>query len=294
MSTMTTKPEKKPALGESIRFHASDGRALAGTYFAPTGTLERGLVLAGAMGVKQGFYAKFAHALSQRGIAVLIFDVRGIGASREGSVKREAASLSTWGELDYEAALQALQARVGDAPIAWLGHSVGGQLFGLLKAPKVDKLLLVASQFGYSGHWDGVGRVRMKALWRLIPIMVALTGRLPKQLLGGGEDIPPRAGVEWAAWGRHPEYILSYAKQHPERNFHTFKGKVRGVELTDDDYAPERAVNAIVNAYAQASREVLRVHPSDVGATQIGHFGAFTSRFENTLWKQFGDWLLEA
>ena len=285
---------KRPALGESIRFHASDGRALFGTYFAPEGTLQRGLVLAGAMGVKQGFYAKFAHALSLRGIAVLTFDVRGVGASRAGSVKQEEATLSTWGERDYQAALEALQARVGDAPIAWLGHSVGGQLFGLLKAPKVDKLLLVASQFGYSGHWDGVGRLRMRALWRLIPLAVAATGRLPRQLLGGGEDIPPGAGVEWATWGRHPDYILSYAKQHPDRNFHTFEGKVRGVELTDDDYAPERAVHAIVNAYARASREIVRIHPHHVGAKEIGHFGAFTSRFESTLWKQFGDWLLEA
>ena len=285
--------EKKTALGESLRFVAADGRSLGGTYFAPLRDTRRGLVIAGAMGVKQGFYAKFAHALSHRGIAVLTFDVRGIGASREGSVKHEEASLTTWGELDYEAALHTLQARVGDVPIAWLGHSVGGQLFGLLKDPQVDKLLLVASQFGYSGHWDGLGRMRMRALWRLIPLVIAATGRLPSQLLGGGEDIPPNAGREWARWGRHPEYILSHANHLEGRGFHTFRGKVRGVELTDDTYAPERAVRAIVEAYAQASQEVVRIRPEELGVKEIGHFGAFTSRFESTLWKQLGDWLLE-
>ena len=284
---------KKQPLGEPIRFTAADGRVLAGTYFAPSGTLQRGLVIAGAMGVKQGFYAKFAHALSQRGMAVLTFDVRGVGASKEGSVKEEKASLTTWGELDYEAALQALRARVGEAKIAWLGHSVGGQLFGLLKDPSVDKVLLVASQSGFSGHWDGIGRLRMKALWRLIPMAIAATGRLPSQLLGGGEDIPPNAGRQWAQWGRHPDYVLSYANAHTDRAFHTFQGKVRGVAVSDDSYAPERAVQAIVHAYSAASREVVSIQPSDVGTKEIGHFGAFTARFEETLWKQFGDWLLE-
>ena len=285
---------KKQPLGEPIRFLAADGRSLAGTYFAPSGALQRGVVIASAMGVKQGFYAKFAHALSQRGAAVLTFDVRGVGASKEGSAKEEQATLATWGELDYEAALQALRARVGDAKIAWLGHSLGGQLFGLLKDPSVDKALLVASQSGFSGHWDGLGRLRMKALWRLIPMAVTATGRLPKQLLGGGEDIPPNAGRQWAQWGRHPDYVLSYASALEDRAFHTFTGKLRGVELTDDDYATERAVQAIVNAYSAASREVVRIHPSEVGVKEIGHFGAFNARFEPTVWKQFGDWLLEA
>ena len=72
---MSPMVDKKPALGTSIQFTAADGRVLTGTYFAPLGTLKRGLVLAGAMGVKQGFYAKFAHALSLRGIAVLTFGV---------------------------------------------------------------------------------------------------------------------------------------------------------------------------------------------------------------------------
>ena len=163
-----------------------------------------------------------------------------------------------------------------------------------MKNPSVDKVLLVASQSGYSGHWDGLGRVRMKALWRLIPIATAALGRLPKQLLGGGEDIPPNAGREWAQWGRHPDYVLCYASTLKDNAFYTFTGKLRGVELTDDDYAPERAVQAIVKAYSAASREVVRIHPRDVGVMEIGHFGAFNARFEQTLWKHFGDWLLEA
>src|SRR5207245_335534 len=71
------------------------------------------------------------------------------------------------------------------------------------------------AQSGYWGNWRGAGRLRMLFYWKvLFPALTHALGYLPlRSLTGGGDDVPPCVALEWASWGRDPDYVLSYARR---------------------------------------------------------------------------------
>ncbi len=280
---------------EPLRIRARDGVELAGDLFLPDAAPRAAVLVAPAMGVPRGYYAAFAAFLAREGMAALTLDYRGIGGSRATPLPAP-ARLRDWGEQDLAGALDLLASRTPGAPILWVGHSVGGQLFGVLDDGRVAGALLVGAQ---SGHWRlwpaGLGRLRILALWYvLIPLLVPLLGRLPAAVLGGGEDGPGGVAREWAEWGRRREYVFSYAVPRGGRGFARFAGPIRSYAAADDPFAPLRAVEALLGYYARAQTSVRVVRPADVGARSIGHFGFFRARFEPTLWREAAAWLDEA
>ena len=279
-----------------VVFPALDHVPLAGTLSDPQGPLRGAVVIGSAMGVPRGFYGAFADYLAEGGLAALRFDYRGIGGSLRGPLRESDATMHAWGEQDLAGALRFLRERHPAIPILLVGHSAGGQLFGLVPEPnQVRAMLCVGAQSGYWGSWSGAGRLRMLLYWTvLFPALTRALGYLPlSALTGGGEDVPPGVALEWASWGRDPGYVLSYARRKDgARGYAAFTGRLRAYSLSDDSYAPRRAVQALLDFYPAASRELLYVEPSSVGARSIGHFGFFQRRFRDTLWSDCRSWLL--
>jgi predicted alpha/beta hydrolase len=282
-------------LRETLRLAARDGFPLAADLFLPEGAPRAGVLIAPAMGVPRGFYGAFAAHLAREGLAALTLDYRGIGGSRAGPLRGFRAELHEWAEQDLAAALDALAARLPGAPILWVGHSVGGQLFGLLDDPRVRAALLVGAQSGHWRLWPGVGRLGMLAWWwAVIPALVPVFGHLPGAAFGGGEDVPAGVAREWAAWGRHRDYVLSYARPRGGLGFSRFAGPLRSYAVADDGFAPVPTVEALLRFYAAARSELRVVRPGDVGERTIGHFGFFRPRLGPTLWSEASRWLLDA
>ena len=93
-----------------------------------------------------------------------------------------------------------LSRRAPGAPLLWVGHSVGGQLLGLLPEAPVRAAVFLGSQSGWPGHWSGLSRAVMAALWwGVIPASTAVAGYLPMRALGQGEDVPADAYAPPAA-----------------------------------------------------------------------------------------------
>lgn len=280
---------------ETLAIPARDGFPLAADLFLPAGEPRAAALLAPAMGVPRAFYAAFAGHLAEQGIAALTVDYRGIGGSREGAgtLRGFRAALHDWAELDLAGALDALASRAPGAPLLWIGHSVGGQLFGLLDEARVRAALFVGSQSGHWRLWPGAGRLAMLALWyAVIPAVVPVFGRLPGAVFGGGEDVPAGVAREWASWGRSREYLLSYARPRGGRGFTRFGGPIRSYAISDDAFAPVPTVSALAACYTAARTEVRVVRPSDAGARSLGHFGFFRARVGGPLWSEASRWLL--
>jgi predicted alpha/beta hydrolase len=279
-----------------VVFPALDHVPLAGTLSEPPGVPRGAVLIASAMGVARGFYAPFAGYLAEAGLAVLRFDYRGIGDSLRGPLGQCKAAMHDWGEQDLAGALRFLRQRHPAAPLLLVGHSAGGQLFGLVPQPnEVRAVLTVAAQSGYWGNWRGVGRLQMLLYWTaLFPGLARILGYLPlRRLTGGGEDVPGGVAREWASWGRDPEYVLSYARRKDgARGYAAFAGRWRAYAVADDRHAPRAAVEALLAFYPSASRELLYVEPAQVGASSIGHFGFFQRRFRDSLWSEARRWLL--
>src|SRR5262245_60804526 len=108
-----------------IIFSADDGAvSLCGRYYAPQGPVKAVVLIAGAMGVKQDYYAEFARWLAVQGYAALSFDYRGMGDSLPAgrSLRGYRADLFDWSR-DIDAAIDALLVRHADAPLFVVGHS---------------------------------------------------------------------------------------------------------------------------------------------------------------------------
>lgn len=133
-----------------------DGAELALHIFEPAGAVQASVVIAAAMGVRQDFYAPFATWLATQGLRVNTFDYRGAGASLPdtlpGGLRGFKADLSDWMH-DYEAVIDQAHAKLPEQPLYLLGHSLGGQLPGLLRNQhKVQGLLGIAAGSGYWRH----------------------------------------------------------------------------------------------------------------------------------------------
>jgi predicted alpha/beta hydrolase len=279
-------------MAESFTLQTQDGQPLACEWHAPTGALRAVAVIAPAMGVPRRYYGAFAGHLAANGVGALTLDYRGMGGSQPATGE---VTLHAWAEQDLAALLRDAVRRAAGAPVVWVGHSVGGQLFGLLEpaeAAQVKRVLFVASQSGHWRNWPTVGQAVMFGIWHVgIPVLTAATGRLPMKAMGQGEDVPSGVAREWARWGRHRDYIGSYAQEKGGRAFASYTGPVRSCAFPDDSYAPQQSVEKLLGLYARAQHELCLITPASVGAKGIGHFGFFRPTFQATLWAQALDWL---
>ncbi len=292
-SSGKTKAERVGGARE-VNVAAADGRHLAAHVFETEEKPLGVVVIAPAMGVPRQYYAAFARYLAAGGLAVVVADYRGVGDSKLGGPLRdERATLRDWGELDVPAVIASARGRFPEAPLLYVGHSVGGQLFGLEVHDDVRAALFVGSQSGYWRHWSGASRVGMLAMWYLlIPTFTQSLGYLPMSAFKAGEDLPRDVARDWARWGRHPDYVMSYAAPRGGVGFRHWSGDLLSFAIEDDGYAPERGVGALVGFYERARGETRLLRPADVGEKAIGHFGFFRPKFEPTLWKTARDWLV--
>lgn len=273
---------------EDIDIIAADGRRLSATWYPAQVESLGTVVIAGALGVPRRFYRGLAMYFASTGLAVLTVDYRGIGGSVTGdTLRKDNATLRQWGELDLPAAV-AYAAQQGQ-PVYWMGHSIGGQLLGLIPHTEVRAAVLVASQSGYWGLWPTFGsRAAIFSVWHVLIPLLTLSGRLPMSLLGLGEDVPAGVAREWAQWGRQQKYIMSYSQTLPDDGFRSFRGELTTFAIADDAYAPPSTVQALHDFYQGASRKTHHlVHPSDMGVKELGHFGVFRPKFKNTLWARW-------
>ncbi len=278
-------------MAEPVDFAARDGYRLAGTLYTPPGAARAGVAIHAATGVRQQFYARFAAYLASRGFLALTFDYRGIGASRHGSLRGFPARMRDWAELDGGGALDFLQQAAGGATLLAVGHSFGGNGFGVIPGiARYAGALFVGAQSGYWRHWQGAGRAGMWFLTHLmLPAVSPVVGYFPSRLFGQGEDLPAGVATEWACWCRHPEYA---AGALGAQGYSRFSAPIRSYWITDDAYAPRPAAEALLRLYPAAPSELRPVVPADAGARRIGHFGFFREQFRDTLWRDAADWLV--
>lgn len=277
--------------GTAVEFAARDGCRLAGTLYRPKTPNRRAVLIQAAAGVKQEYYGKFAAYLATRGFATLTFDYRGIGRSRPARLRGFKASMRDWAEKDIGGALDYLARATHGARLIGLGHSFGGQAFGIVPGnERYVAAITVGAQSGYWKHWRGAGRLGMWLVTHvLLPSMSRLHGYFPARRFGQGEDLPAGVAIEWAGWCRHPGYIVGALGA--QEAYAKFSAPIRAYSITDDRYAPLPAVEAFLEFYPNSVRKLERVDPARVGGGPIGHFGFFRERFKDTLWKDAADWL---
>jgi predicted alpha/beta hydrolase len=283
---------------QSVEFNAADGYALQGCLYGDPQACHSALLIVSAMGVPQRYYADFAQWLAAQGHAVFTFDYRGIGASRPANMQRSLrglqADVNTWAEQDTVAALAFLDAKVSPStPIHWLGHSLGGQIFGMVaNRQRVSKMVTIGVGTGYWLHQTLKVRSYVWWLWFVVaPLAMRWHGYFPGRRLRKIGDLPLGVMQQWRRWCLNRDYLVGEGGDAVRANYAAITTPMLSLSFTDDEYMSARNTTHMHGFYANAPREMRRIAPLDVGAQRIGHFGFFRQRSAATLWPQVTQWL---
>jgi predicted alpha/beta hydrolase len=298
-----TEAAQDDAFSDDILVPAVDGYPLGATLFLPRGPKRYAVLINSATATPRKIYRGFAAYLAQRGAAVLTYDYRGIGGSRQKdvlgfnrpkSLVGFKASMTDWATLDITAAVNWMRERYRNLPLSYVGHSFGGQALGLLtNNAEVSRALLVASQAAY---WKLMTAPERYRVWAYINLVGApLTGALgyAPGWSGIGEDLPKDVFLQWARWVMKERYLFDDASLVGRvTNFSNYKGKLRALCFGDDPWATRDAVSLLCSGFDAIRPEILTVAPDDVSVKKIGHFGFFRSEHRDTLWRDAAAWLL--
>jgi predicted alpha/beta hydrolase len=268
---------------DDITFPATDGYLLGASLFLPRGAKRHAVLINSATAVPRKIYRGFAGYLARRGCAVLTYDYRGTGDSRQKalvgynqprSLVGFKASMSDWAALDY------------------VGHSFGGQALGLLpNNTEVSRALLIAAQAGYWKLMATPERYRVYAMLNFIGLpLTRLLGYAPGWS-GLGEDLPKGVFVQWVSWVMSQRYLFDDPNLKALQNFPHYKGAMRALCLSDDPWATRPAVELLCSGFTAIAPEILTVTPADAGVAKIGHFGFFRPEHRDTLWRGAAEWI---
>lgn len=275
--------------------NALDGYVLAASVFEPDpkDRMPITVIVNSATAVPQRFYARFAEHLASNGLRTITYDYRGIGRSLEGSLKGIRASAQIWAQSDYAGVLAWATRECAPDRIVVVGHSIGGQIVGLVpESQQARAIVNVSAQSGYWGHWPAPRKYLYAALWyALMPATTGFLGYYPGRRMGLGENLPRGVALEWARWCRSPTYFVDSAGASLTSFFDRFTNDVLSLWIDDDAFAPKASVEDINARYEQARVTVRRIESASAPGKAIGHFGFFRQSVGGIFWPDVVDWI---
>jgi predicted alpha/beta hydrolase len=232
--------------------------------------------------VTQDYYQPFAGWLARQGFTAATFDYRGTGLSRPRELRGFNADIFDWARLDCAAMIDALP-----RPLYWIGHSLGGQILGLVpNKHSVAKAVTVATG---SGYWlENVPRLRLKVWWLwyvLAPVALGVCGYFPGRALRKVGDLPKGVMAQWRRWCLDPQYAVGAEGEAVRAEYAAVRAPIVSISFSDDEMMSARNTESIHSFYTGAPRTMKRIAPRDVGVARIGHFGFFRAAFESSLWR---------
>ena len=296
-------PEAPPiaaSVPQRVAFDALDGTTLAGTWFLNgSGSVPRAVVvIAPGGGIRAASYRRLAEHLCRQGAAVLCFDYRGIGASRQGSLRGLDANMLIWGRDDLGGALVHAVTRFPASTLGLVCHSIACTLIGAApNASDIRRVVFFAPHTAFWGDYLRSARVPLFFTWHvLMPTVTHLAGYFPGRALRLGEDLPRGFALEWA--GRLRRNIgITKAEYARWSSVLSEYGKVTAealaISVTDDGFAPPAAAGGALALYPsmRSSHEV--VSPRDLGVRSLGHMAFLRKRTGPWFWERAAAWLLQ-
>jgi len=274
---------------ESRILATQGGYEIAARIFRPDGAVRASVLIASAMGVSQVFYAPLATWLASEGFRVATFDYFGTGESRTVSLRALTITISDWAIFDCEAMIAELLKESRSAPLYWLGHSLGGQILGLV--PSRDRIAKAVTVACGSGYWlENPPRLKWRVWWLwyvAAPISMSVLGYFPGKRLRKVGDLPKGVMAQWRRWCLNPNYVIGVEGAGIRAQYAALTTPITSLSFVDDEYMSAKNIESLHGFYRNAPRTMIRIAPTDVSASRIGHFGFFNERFRDSLWQRY-------
>ncbi|MFC4016508.1 alpha/beta fold hydrolase [Micromonospora sp. GCM10011542] len=224
-----------------------------------------------AMGVKARYYRPFAAALRAAGLAVVVADLRGTGASTPAPSR---ADRYGYAELagDVGAVLRALKPRLEGRTRLLLGHSLGGQAallhLALDGSDAADGLALIAVGLPYWRNYPGLRGYGVLPYTQGIAATTALLRVWPGWGFGGRQA----RGVirDWAYTARTGRFPRLDGMD-TEAAVRAVRSPVLAVSVDDDQYTPHETMDNLCGRLAAAPVTRERYTSAQAGAP-LDHF----------------------
>ena len=133
----------------NITVPATDGYPLAATLFLPRGAKRHAVLINSATAVPRKLYRGFAGYLAKRGCAVLTYDYRGTGDSRQQGLTGYNQPKSLVG---FKASMSDWAAQDIAATVAWMRERYKALPFGFFRAEHSDTLWRGAAEWIEAGE----------------------------------------------------------------------------------------------------------------------------------------------
>ena len=305
MSRKSLAPPSAAIDETAVRFVALDGYVLGATlYCRPELDAPSTVVLFSCGGgIPAVRYARFARHLAATGVAVFVYDYRGIGASSPRRLRGFNALAEDWSELDCGGAIAYLRLQYPGSQLVGMAHSIGTLLTcGAPNVAEISRFVFLCAHTGYYGDYLPRYRLPMAILWHgLMPLVTRVFGYFPARMLGLGEDIPAGVALQWSARTSPdlcPKLIGSATIRTRAmiNRYRRLRGEVLAVGFADDAFATPAGTRRLLGAFPGLHAKSVSIEPSQAGMATIGHFGLFRRSAEATLWplvfRVFQDWAL--
>ncbi|MEU7753841.1 alpha/beta fold hydrolase [Micromonospora sp. NPDC049171] len=224
-----------------------------------------------AMGVRARYYRPFAATLRAAGLAVVVADLRGTGASTPTPSRADRYGYAELAD-DVGAVLAALKPRLDGRNRLLLGHSLGGQAallhLALHGGDEVDALALIAVGIPYWRHYPGLRGLGVLPYTQGIAATAALLRVWPGWGFGGRQA----RGVirDWAHTARTGRFPRLNGTD-TEAAVRAVRTPTLAVSVDDDQYTPHETMDALCAKLAAAplTRERYPVAQADAA---LDHF----------------------
>ena len=279
---------------QNLTIRTSDDFPLAATVFAPAVGSKKVLVFASGLGVPRYVYFKFARFLASCGYQVITFDYRGIYESKDERFAPKDMRMHEWGRKDLEAVFKYALNELSAEELYFIGHSAGGQLLGLApSSEQLDAVVFLSVTSGHWRNWSGFWKPGIFLFWYLMPLLVFGRSYFPARLLGFSTiDVPAGVTREWSQWGRSPNYLFDHIPVKDYERYARLDVPLLSISFSDDQkLGPKKGVDKILTYFESAKITRKHFQATDYSDVPIAHFGFFKKKFEDTLWKEVGDWL---
>lgn len=272
---------------KEITIKTTDQVELKALLYKPKATPKGAILLNTGLGIPKEFYQKYTQYLAEKGYISLVYDYRGIGASGANAKDKKAINLRNWGIIDMVTMIDYLHQNYPQQKIYFIGHSIGGQVAGLVKNYHlVERFVFVATTHGYWPLFNFPLNIFSAFMWYLhIPITANLFGYMPQSLTYRGVKIAKGVALEWAAWSRKKNYFAHYFGKNIKENYYQdITQNIDVIRFEDDEIAILKTVNAMMAYYKNASIKMHNIDPKKLGKKRVGHSGFFSKKLGKTWW----------
>jgi predicted alpha/beta hydrolase len=267
---------------EKIEIKQNANYTLSGYWIPSSQHALKGTVLVcPAMGISAKFYVNMSSWIAEQGYSMLIIDYRGVGLSAPVRLKNFQANLYDW-KSDIEASGDWLKRQYPQVPCIFLGHSLGGQLFGFVKQGIFSKAIFLATSTGY--WFDTKNKWKNFFLLKVImPLSVFVWGFINAKFFKQGDNYPAGAGMQWRRWCMSPHYFGTEMFSDT-CNFYAFDKKIISIWFSDDPIANANNVPKLLSFYKQAVVQSIQLMPAQFNMSKIGHTAFLSKRMKESVW----------